>query len=192
MRRSCSDLIRNKAVFIDRDGTINVDIHYLDNPYDFSLYPGVGEGLKRLKDAGYKIIVITNQSGIGRGYFSEDDLVRIHERMMRDLARYNVVIDAIYYCPHRPEENCSCRKPRIGMFRSAITDHLIDPSGSFMVGDKILDIESGHHAGVKTILVPEPHERAKLLASRNVWTAEPDFLAKDITDAVNWILTAHG
>jgi len=178
----------NKAVFLDRDGTINIDVHYLDNPENFQLYSNVGNCLGKLKDAGYMLIVITNQSGIGRGYFTEQQLSRIHERMQSDLSRFGVVLDDIYYCPHLPEDNCACRKPRTGLFEAAIRDHDVDPTRSFMIGDKILDIEAGYKVGVRTILVPEPSEWETCLANESQWQIHPDYIATDFMDGVAWLL----
>ena len=135
--------MRNKAIFVDRDGTINIDVHYLSKPEQFAMYPGVGAGIRSLKDAGYMIIVITNQSGIGRGYFSKEQREMIHDRMRLDFLRHGVVLDGVYYCLHHPDVNCNCRKPKTGMFEQAIRDHEIDVTSSFMLGDKILDIEAG-------------------------------------------------
>lgn len=181
-------MARNKAVFVDRDGTINVDVHYLDDPERFQLYPGVGEGIHRLNMANFKVIVVTNQSGIARGYFSLETLEKIHEKMREELRRYNAFVDAIYFCPHHPDDNCHCRKPKTGMFEQAIIEHDIDAKLSFMIGDKILDIIAGKRIGAKTILVPEPHLRKKVLAEREKWDAMPDYIAGDFMDAVNWIL----
>ena len=132
--------MKNKAVFVDRDGTINVDVHYLGDPDDFEMYPGVGEGVKRLQEKGFKIIVITNQSGIARGYFTEKQLLNIHEIMKKEFQKFNVILDGIYYCPHHPDDNCNCRKPNTGLFEKAIKEHNIDVKKSYMIGDKILDI----------------------------------------------------
>lgn len=181
--------MRNKAVFVDRDGTINIDVHYLSNLEQFEMYPGVGAGIRSLKDAGYMILVITNQSGVGRGYFSEEQLGMIHDRMRSEFLQHGVVLDGIYYCPHHPDANCNCRKPKTLMFEQAIRDLQIDVTSSFMLGDKILDIEAGKKAGVRTILIPEPHMREDCLARKSLWSCEPDFIADDFTDAVRWILT---
>jgi len=177
----------NKAVFVDRDGTINVDVHYLHDPGQFQMYPGVGEGLRSLKEAGFKIIVITNQSGIGRGYFTEEQLKKVHDRMKSDLHHFGVTLDGIYVCPHHPEERCNCRKPRTGLFERAIKDNNIDLTGSFMIGDKSLDVEAGKKIGVQTILIPEPHIRGECLSKQYLWGAFPDFIANDFLAAVDWI-----
>ncbi|WP_321504065.1 D-glycero-beta-D-manno-heptose 1,7-bisphosphate 7-phosphatase [uncultured Methanoregula sp.] len=180
--------MKNNAVFVDRDGTINIDVHYLNDPDKFEMYPGVGEGIKQLKVKGYKIIVITNQSGIGRGYFTEQQLFRVHERMITEFQKFDVTLDGIYYCPHHPDDHCNCRKPNTGLFEKAVQEHNIDVKKSFMLGDKMLDIEAGKKIGVKTILIPEPHLKEVLLSQKNEWRHNPDFIANNFRSAVDWIL----
>lgn len=183
--------MKNKAVFIDRDGTINVDVRYLADPDEFEMYPDVSDGAKKLKYNGFKIIVITNQSGIARGYFTEEQLSAIHERMKQEFQKFNVVLDGIYYCPHHPDDNCHCRKPDTGLFEEAIKDHDIDIRKSYMLGDKILDIGAGKKIGVRTVLIPEPHLREELLSGKNEWEYYPDYIADDFMDAVEWILKSE-
>lgn len=180
--------MKSKAVFIDRDGTINVDVHYLDNPDKFEMYPGVGDGVKKLKEEGFKIIVITNQSGIARGHFTEKQLFNIHERMKKEIKQFNVTLDGIYYCPHHPDDSCNCRKPNTGLFDMAINEHKIDVKKSYMLGDKILDIGAGKKIGTRTVLIPEPHIRDEFLSKKNEWEYNPDYIANDFMDAVEWIL----
>jgi D,D-heptose 1,7-bisphosphate phosphatase len=175
--------MKSKAVFLDRDGTINVDGPYLSDPDKFLMYPGVGEGVKRLQDAGFKIIVITNQSGIARGYFTEDDLAAVHERMKKEFARFGVTLDGIYYCPHHPDAGCKCRKPNTGLFVAAIAEHNIDPQISYMIGDKPLDIIAGGRIGAKTVLVSGEVDRAGSSGSF------PDFSAPDFAAAVKVIVS---
>jgi len=175
-----------KAVFIDRDGTINVNVEYLDDPNNFKMYPGVAKGIKLLKKNGFKIIVITNQSGIARGYFSKETLEKIHERMKSELLKKGATIDAIYYCPHHPDDNCDCRKPQTGLFKKAFKDLNIDSSKSFIIGDKMLDVEAGYKMGLKTILVPEDKEKVeKEMRTTNI---KPDFVSKNFYSGVRWIL----
>lgn len=184
--------MKNKAVFIDRDGTINVDVHYLDYPDKFEMYPGVGNGIKKLKENGFKIIVITNQSGIARGYLTEKQLSNIHERMEKEFQKFDVVLDGIYYCPHHPDDNCNCRKPKTGLFEKAINEHDIDVKQSYMLGDKILDVGAGKKIGVRTIIIPEPQVREELIYKKNECENNPDYVADDFMDAVEWILKLKG
>lgn len=179
---------KNKAVFIDRDGTINVDVHYLSDPDKFELYPGVCEGIKRLKANGFKIIIVTNQSGIGRGYFSERQLSDVHERMKTEFRKFGVELDGIYYCPHHPDDNCNCRKPNTGLFEKAIKEHNVDAGKSYVLGDKILDVAAGKKIGARTVLIPEPHETEALLSGKSEWVCAPDYVADDFADAVEWLL----
>ncbi|WGE54031.1 D-glycero-beta-D-manno-heptose 1,7-bisphosphate 7-phosphatase [Actinobacillus equuli subsp. haemolyticus] len=147
----------NKAIFLDRDGTINIDHGYVHQIDDFQFIEGVGKALKQLQDKGYLLVLVTNQSGIARGYFSEEQFNQLTEWMDWSLDEdYGVVLDGIYYCPHHPEgkgeykEDCDCRKPKAGMFTQAIADLNIDPTQSYMVGDKLEDLLAAEAAGVKT------------------------------------------
>lgn len=172
--------MKNKAVFVDRDGTINVDVHYLNDPDKFEMYPGVGEGMKILHDKGFKIIVITNQSGIARGYFTEKQLSDIHERMKQEFQKFAVALDGIYYCPHHPDDRCNCRKPKPGLLIECGKKYNIDFKSSFLVGDKCSDILAGRSVGCKTILVKTGH---------GLWEYENkkchvDYVAADLFDAV--------
>lgn len=146
----------NKAVFLDRDGTINIDHGYVHQIDDFQFIDGVIEAMLQLKKKGYLLVLVTNQSGIARGYFSEDQFLQLTEWFDWSLADRGVDFDGIYYCPHHPEgqgeyrEECDCRKPKAGMFTQAIADLNIDPAQSIMVGDKLEDLLAAENAGVKT------------------------------------------
>lgn len=176
----------NKAIFIDRDGTINVNFGYISNPSDFKAYPSVSKGIKLLRDNDFRIIVITNQSGIARGYFSEETLDKIHQRMENILAEQGAATDAIYYCPHHPNDKCNCRKPNTGLFEKAIEDFDIDVKNSFIIGDRMLDIEAGYKIGCKTVLIPEDKEKIKKEMSKS--DIDPDFICDDFLSGVKWIL----
>ena len=143
----------NKCVFLDRDGTVAKDVPYCSRPEQFELLPGAGEGVKRLNNAGFKVILITNQSGIARGYFSEEMLGHIHEKMKVDLVAYGAHIDGIYYCPHHPDDNCNCRKPKPNLIIRAVKEHDVDLSQSYIIGDSAIDIEAGKAVGCVTILL---------------------------------------
>jgi len=144
-----------KAVFIDRDDTIAPDIPYCNDPEKFNVFDHVPESIKKLNDAGYLVIIVTNQSGIGRGYFDEGTLSRIHEKMKSQIGEAGGRIDDIFYCPHSPEENCSCRKPEIGLGEQAIKKYGIATSRSFMIGDSEKDVEFGKGIGCRTFQVKE-------------------------------------
>ena len=180
-----------KAIFLDRDGTLIRDQHYGCDPNAIDLLDGVVKGLKRLKDAGYLLVVATNQSGVARAFFTEEQLQEMHHRLGKLLEQQGVQIDAFYYCPHHPEGvlpqysfHCDCRKPREGMVLKACADFAIDPTASWFVGDILDDVEAGHRAGCRSILLdlgteapPETRERV------------PDFVAADFEEAVCRILT---
>lgn len=136
----------NKAVFLDRDGTINVDKHYLHNIEEFEFLPGVLEGMKALQDAGYLLIIVTNQSGIGRGYYSEEDFETLNSWMLHTLESKGIYIAKVYFCPHLPNAKvkkyrkvCACRKPALGMYEQAIRNYDIDLANSWTIGDKPRD-----------------------------------------------------
>jgi D-sedoheptulose 7-phosphate isomerase len=144
-----------RAVFIDRDDTVAKDVPYCPSPEKLVLFQGVGRSIKRLNDAGFLVLMVTNQSGVARGYFTEDDLARIHEKMRQDLAQDGARLDAIYHCPHLPEGGCDCRKPAIGMVLQALREFDIDLSSSFVVGDSEREMELARRVGAQGIQVRE-------------------------------------
>jgi len=149
------EMFGRKAVLVDRDDTLAADVPYCDEPGKFHLFPGVPEAIYRLNEAGYIVIVITNQSGISRGFFDVDTLAAIHDKMIREIEAGGGRIDGIFYCPHHPDEKCSCRKPETGMGISAIVAHNINPKESFMIGDLEKDMEFGKRLGLRTHQVTE-------------------------------------
>ncbi|MGL5175207.1 MAG: D-glycero-beta-D-manno-heptose 1,7-bisphosphate 7-phosphatase [Cetobacterium sp.] len=149
-----------KVIFLDRDGTINIEKSYLHKWEDFEFEINVIEGLKALKSLGYEFIVVTNQSGIARGYYTEEDLKTLNSEMVKKLNEYGIDILECYYCPHHPEKgleeykkSCDCRKPNPGMLLEGIKKYNIDVKNSFMIGDKKSDLEAGKNAGLKSILI---------------------------------------
>lgn len=148
----------DRAVFLDRDGVINEDTGYIRRPEDFVLRPGAAESLREIQRLGFRLIVITNQSGIGRGYYSEDDYGRVTQHMLAQLASSGVELDGVYHCPHTADDACDCRKPAPGMILRAAREHGLDLAGSWLVGDKSSDIEAAHRAGIgRTLLVASPY-----------------------------------
>lgn len=137
-----------KAVFLDRDGVINVDRDYLHRIEDFEFITGVPQALRRLQRAGWALVVVTNQSGIGRGRFGEADYQRLSAHMRSELQRSGVELDAVFHCPHRPDEGCDCRKPAPGMLLRAAAGLGLDLPASVMVGDKLADLQAGRAARV--------------------------------------------
>ena len=173
------DESKSAAVFLDRDGTIMRDVDYCGDPNHVDLLPGVPEALRQLKSRGYKLIVITNQSGIGRGLFSEQQYRSVEAELAQQIG--DGLIDATYFCPHLPDDGCKCRKPSPEMVVNAARDHVLDLAQSFFVGDKPSDIECGRNAGVKTILVRTGYGRE---TDREL----ADFVAQDLPAAAKLII----
>ncbi len=146
-------MARSPAIFVDRDDTIMVDVKYCADPAMVRLIPGASEGLRALREAGYRVVIVTNQSGIGRGYFDVETLRRVHNKLRDELRREGADYDAVYYCPHTPEEDCQCRKPKPGLLLKAASELNIDLASSYTVGDRDLDVGAGKAAGTRTILV---------------------------------------
>ncbi len=170
----------NRAVFIDRDGTIARDVHYCSRPEDFELLPKAAEGVRLLNQRGFKVVVITNQSGIARGYFTEEILAKIHLKMKEELAKGGAFVDSIYYCPHHPDDGCQCRKPKPKLMLQAVSDLDINLSESYVIGDLDMDIEMGWRVGCKTLLVGDPPPAAE--------RAKPDAIAGNFLEAAQTIL----
>ena len=150
---------RRRAVFLDRDGTINVDTNFLIRPEDLQFIPGAQEAIAKLNQAGFLVVVVTNQSGIARGYFSMEDVHKLHSYIQNELTLFGATIDSFYICPHHPkykgeqEEECSCRKGKPGMLLQAAEELNIDLIQSVMIGDKRSDLEAGMAAGCQCYLV---------------------------------------
>lgn len=182
------------GVFVDRDGTLNQEVDYVRTPDELRLIPGAAEAVQKLNERGLATCVISNQSGIARGYLREEDLIPIHEKLERELARGGGKVDRIYYCPHHPTEGtppynivCDCRKPKSGMLRQGSRELGIDLARSFVVGDSIVDIEAGHAVNARTILVLTGYGRAtyeQCITGR----IHVEFVAPTIVEAVKYIL----
>jgi D-glycero-D-manno-heptose 1,7-bisphosphate phosphatase len=165
------------AVFVDRDGTIMEDADYCSDPQQVRVFPAVAEALRRLKSKGYKLIIITNQSGIGRGFFSIEQYRAVEAEVLRQLG--DGLIDATYFCPDAPGQGCSCRKPAPGMILEAARQNRIDLARSFLIGDKEVDAECGRNAGVRTIRVRTGFDR-ETAGSMADWIAENLPMAAEI------------
>jgi D-glycero-D-manno-heptose 1,7-bisphosphate phosphatase len=176
-----------EAVFLDRDGTINEEVHYLDDPEELCLIPGAAEAIRLLNDAGILTVVVSNQAGVGRGYFSATTVEAVHKQLAKQLAWHGAHVDAIYYCAHHPSERCGCRKPKTGMLVQAVREHRIDTQRSFMVGDKVSDLEAGRRVGCQTVLVLTGHgEKAREACNNSSF--QPDYVSIDLCDAAKWVL----
>jgi len=188
----------NIAVFLDRDGTINEEVGYLDQIEKLKIFPNAYGAIRLINDSGMKAVVVSNQAGVARGFFTEEFVVSINDLMQSDLNKQGAKIDKFYYCPHHPEEgkgiylrNCDCRKPAPGMLLQAAAELNIDLARSYLIGDRFLDVETARKAGAKGILVKTGYGES-LLQDDGPDTAtpdnKPDFIAADILDAVHWIL----
>ena len=173
-----------RFVLLDRDGTILVPHEYLSDPGLVELIPGAGIALRRLRDAGWGLIVVTNQSAVGRGILDRPTLERIHDRMTGLLAREGAFLDGIYYCPHTPTDGCSCRKPGPGLALRAASEHLFLPRECVVVGDNVCDIRFGEVIGATTCLVRTGYGAAVAETS----DIRPDYIAEDILAASEFIL----
>jgi D-glycero-D-manno-heptose 1,7-bisphosphate phosphatase len=175
----------NRAVFLDRDGTIMEDSNYVGDVARVVLIPRAAAALKRLRDAGYRLFIVTNQSGVGRGYFSREAVEQIHAHLDDHFAQSGVAFDRYYVCPHHPEDNCDCRKPKPKFLHEAAREFQLDLARCFMIGDRPTDIGAGQNAGTKTILVLTGAGRETLAQGE----VKPDHVADDIAAAADWILT---
>ena len=175
----------NRAVFLDRDGVITQDPpHYAHRLDQLKLIPKSAEAIRLLNENGFKVVVVSNQSGVAKGYYREKDVEIYNSAMKKELEKRDAYIDAIYYCPHHPRAeieayriDCDCRKPKPGMLKRAEVDLNIVLKQSFLVGDKVGDIEAGYGAGCKTILVLTGHGSDELEKNMNI---KPDYISKDL------------
>ncbi|MBI3018674.1 MAG: D-glycero-beta-D-manno-heptose 1,7-bisphosphate 7-phosphatase [Deltaproteobacteria bacterium] len=177
-----------KAVFLDRDGTINhEESNYLLDLKKLKIFDESFEAIQLLNQHGFKTIVVTNQSCVGRGLLEERDLQKINSALKKKLAERKARVDSIYYCPHHPNDQCVCRKPKLGMFEQAVKEHKISLKKSFVIGDREFDIHAGKAAGCKTILVLTGAGQ-QTLGSLKHSPDQPDFVASHILDAAHWII----
>lgn len=186
----------DRVVFLDRDGTINKEVHYLHKPEDLELLEGVPDAIRMLSEAGFRIVVVTNQAGVARGYYNCDVVERLHEYLNEMLEKDGAHIDQFFYCPHHPEYGigeykvqCDCRKPGIGMFQKAEQYYQIDRAHSYMIGDKLLDVEAGKNYGVHSILVGTGYGAA-IRQEQEHGTEESiyDFYAETLVGAARYII----
>ncbi|MDB4349441.1 HAD family hydrolase [Omnitrophica bacterium] len=181
-----------KIIFIDRDGVINKDPggwtehSYVTSWKDFHFLPGAKESLKKLTEAGYEIIIISNQAGVNRGYFTQNDLRDINENMLKEIYSSGGRVHSTYYCPHTKDEGCDCRKPKTGLFKKATEDLDVDFKGTFFIGDGSMDVEAGKRIGCRTILLLSGKSK---LEDVEGWICKPDYIKKDLLEAVDWILS---
>lgn len=178
------------AVFLDRDGTVNHEKSYLSDEKDLKLYSFVAKSILSLQKAGFKIVIVTNQSGIERGYFSEKKLAVIHKTLLKMLKDIGIKIDGIYYCPHGTDDVCQCRKPKIGMAKQAEKELNIDLKKSYVVGDSIRDYKMGYNFGGKGILVLTGHGKKQVQKVKNE-EQKPLAISKNLYEAVKVIINDY-
>jgi D-glycero-D-manno-heptose 1,7-bisphosphate phosphatase len=176
------------AVFLDRDGTISEEVGYLNHISRFRIFPFASGAIRKLNDRHLPVFVVTNQSGVGRGYFPVSLVNDVHALMTRQLAERGAHLDGIYYCPHLSAENCACRKPGPGMLQQISKEHSIDLKKSFVVGDRYGDIELARGVDARSVLVRTGYGEGDLLYHSAEWKFQPDFIAADLAEAANWIV----
>jgi D-glycero-D-manno-heptose 1,7-bisphosphate phosphatase len=185
----------NKAIFIDRDGTISQEVGYINHASRFRVFPYSAEAIKRANEAGWLAILVTNQAGVARGYFTEDMIHTVHRQLESELEAEGARLDSIYYCAHHPSVgeppyrfDCDCRKPKPGLILRAAADLRIDLSKSWMIGDRYSDIELARNAGVNSGFVLSGYGRGEWEHQRSDWKHEPDLVAEDLSEAVRKIV----
>jgi len=176
------------AVFLDRDGTISEEVGYLNHISRFHMFPFAPAAIHKLNDSGLLVFVITNQSGIARGYYPESLVHAVHDLMTQQLAEAGARIDGIYYCPHTSRDACACRKPGPGMLDQVSAEHGVDLTRSFVVGDRHSDVELAHRVGARSIMVRTGYGEGEILWHAQEWKIMPDFIAADLSGAADWIL----
>lgn len=178
----------NIAVFLDRDGTINEEMGYINHLSRLVLLPQAIPAIRRLNEAGLKVVLITNQSGAARGYFTPTLVEEVHQRLQDLLAAAGAHLDGIYTCLHGPDDDCPCRKPKPGLIRQAARDLDLDLAHSYLVGDRYNDVETAANAGVQGILVLTGYGRGEYEYLRHREKVQPVYIATDLMDAADWIL----
>lgn len=191
-QRNRTNILEGVTVFLDRDGTLNYDPGYLKVAADMKLLAGVGPALARLKRAGARLVVVTNQSGVGRGIVTLKDLEAIHARLQGLLEQEGAALDAIYFCPHHPNDGCRCRKPNVGMVERAVSELQLDLRRSYLIGDHARDMQLANRVGVKAILLTPASVDAQALDRLKAEEARPDTVAKSMAEAADWILEDAG
>ena len=178
--------MNNIAAFLDRDGTIIEELNFISSPEQVFLIPKSAEAIRELNQRGIKVFVISNQSGIARGYFTENDLQKVNEHLLQLLKNENAFIDKIYYCPHIDGNNCACRKPKPGMLHQAEKEFGIDLKQSFVVGDRFVDVDAGKNVGAKTILVKTGYGEESVKWG-NANNQHADNTAQNLYEGIQWL-----
>lgn len=186
--------MKNGAVFLDRDGTINEEMGYINHPDRFIVFPFVAESIKIFNQLKLKVIVVTNQSGVARGYFKESLVNELHETLIEKMNDQNAKIEAVYYCPHHPKEgqgkyrqDCDCRKPKTGMVLKAVREYDIDLQKSYMIGDRYKDIVFAKNLDLKSGLVLTGYGRGEYTFDKDKWEYQPDFFGENLLEVARQI-----
>jgi len=179
---------RRRAAFLDRDGTICEEMGYVNHVDRLRVFPFAAAAIRRLNEAQIPVVVVTNQSGVARGIFPESLVHEVHRRLVAELASGGARVHAIYFCPHKSEEACECRKPNPGLLERAAKEHSLDLAASWTVGDRYADLEMAHATGGRGILVMTGYGRGEYELHRSRWPRQPDALAENLTQAVQLIL----
>ncbi len=176
------------AVFLDRDGTINEEMGYINHPSRFKVFPQAAAALRRLREAGLKVVVISNQSGVARGYFSQALMEDVHRQLSEVLAAGGAGLDGIYLCTHHPNAGCPCRKPKPELILQAARELDLDLKRSYLIGDRYTDVQTAANAGVRGLLVLNGYGRGEYEFLREKAAVSPVYVAQDLEDAAAWIL----
>ncbi len=182
---------RRRAVFLDRDGTLCEEVGFLNHISRFRMFSFAPAAIRRLNQRGVPVIVITNQSGVARGIFPESLVHRVHEKMTAELAVAGAHVDGIYFCPHKSEDACGCRKPHPGLLERAADEHALELAGSYVVGDRYADLEMAQRVGARGILVMTGYGRGEFELHRAEWPHQPDHVVEDLAAAVDRILEEY-
>jgi D-glycero-D-manno-heptose 1,7-bisphosphate phosphatase len=184
-----------RAIFMDRDGTVSDEVGYLNHVSRLRVLPFAAPAIRAVNESDLLAILVTNQAGVARGYFKEEMIGRVHERLVEELAAEGARLDAIYYCPHHPtageppyRQACDCRKPRPGLLERAAREHDVDLTASYMIGDKYSDVALAHVVGAKGVLVLTGYGRGEHEYERGSWPRRPDHVAETLLEAVEWSL----
>ena len=180
--------LKKAAVFLDRDGTISEEVGYLNHVSRFHMFPFASAAIRKLNQGGLLVFVITNKSGVARGYYPESLVHTVHDLMTQQLIQAGAHLDGIYYCPHTSGDACMCRKPGPGMLHQGSAEHGVDLTRSFVVGDRHSDVELAHSVGARSIMVRTGYGEGEILWHAGKWRLKPDVIAADLTAATDWIL----
>jgi D-glycero-D-manno-heptose 1,7-bisphosphate phosphatase len=188
-----------RAIFMDRDGTVSEEVGYINHVSRLRLFPWTVPAIRAINRSSFLAVLVTNQAGVARGYFEEEMIGRVHDELVKELARGGARLDAIYYCPHHPSagtapyrQQCDCRKPQPGLLLRAAGEHHVDLAASYVVGDKYSDVEMAHRAGARGVLVLTGYGRGEREYKSAAWPRRPDHVAENLLDAVAWVLAETG